>query len=814
METIDYLLDYEKYLRVSSFLWNIFRWIGWGIVFLLKVFLEGLEKISSNVFKLVDFLSYDGVKKFIDDNIFLAYAIGTVCLIVFFLRYMSNKNSSMKGLFNNILLFIGVIILCLSLTSTITNKVFGVAKAINQGNTTAAATILNENIYDITSIDANDWNGVEKVRHVSYDSSQYTFFNITKTIDHGKFDFSSDKSKEILSNRIDIDSQGKYELVKLDTGMFSIEKEYYYRYSWNFWTIFFTLLMTIFVTLFTSFKYLHSLYNIGYNGVIMPFFSGSDFNEGSKIKKILSSTMNIWVNVLLFAVSLKVYRLFIGYISESSIDSISKLVFQLFLTVFLFEGPWIIQELTGIDGGLKSSVGQAMALGGAMFYGSKGAKSLTKKAKDLGGKVKHASKFLAGLADGATDIDGLKKKMQLKDTKPSESQMNPDIPTLSEEEKEAFANEIKENRQDPLSEKEKDKTKPHESVDLPKKDEETSDSKDLPINREPNEGANKESGSPLEKLKTAEEAEKEKNTKTESIRPDAKEREIPDELKPIMAQRTIDDKESKKTKDSSLSLKDRVKETENANESFANVLKQGSHGKLSDKVRSDLPSKSLEETLSSNPVQPNNEQTKGFSSIALPSSVMQAKKQLQMQQQAGNVLSQSLPQNVIPNGQVSSAAIVGKQAGKVLSDHAKHGQNPLQATKPQVIAAKQTLGTAAMAGSVLQRPSTSRQALAGHILGARPVTRPSIQVPASITQSSPVQTLKQDIAKFKEPVTDKTLVDVVADRQIKKAENKAPKQQSYMATKQIGKNTGEQLRKEVGDSPLRRLFSSSKQKKE
>lgn len=131
-----------------------------------------------------------------------------------------------------------------------------------------------------------------------------------------------------------------------------------------------------------------------------------------------------------------------------------------------------------------------------------------------------------------------------------------------------------------------------------------------------------------------------------------------------------------------------------------------------------------------------------------------------------------------------------------------------------MIAAKQTLGTAAMVGSVLQRPSTSRQELAGHILGTRPVMRPSIQVPASITQSSPVQTLKQDIAKFNEPVTDKTLVDVVADRQIKKAKNKATKQQSYMSAKQIGKNTGEQLRKEVGNSPLRRFFSSSKQKKE
>ena len=819
METIDYLLDYEKYLKVSSFLWNIFRWIGWGIIFLFKVLLEGLEKISSNVFKLVDFLSYDGVKKFVNDNIFLAYAIGTVCLIVFFLRYMSNKNSSMKSLFNNLLLFVGVIILCLSLTSTITNKVFGVAKAINQENTTAAATILNENIYDITSIDANDWNGVEKVCHVSYKSSQYTFFDITKTIDPGKFEFSSDKSKEILSNRIDFDSQGKYKLVKLDTGMFTIEKEYYYRYSWNFWTIFFTLVMTIAVTLFTAFKYLQSLYNIGYNGVIMPFFAGSDFTSGSKIQKIMMSTLNIWVNVLLFSVSLKVYRLFIGYISEASIDNVSKLVFQLVLTVFLFEGPWIIQELTGIDGGIKSSVGQALALGGALFYGGKGAKALANKAKDAGGKVKHASKFLAGLADGVTDVEGLKKKMQLKDTKPTENQASPDIPTLSEEEKEAFAKEIKENQKDTQSDKDKTQlqdplnhSNDEETTGVPNSSM-TNDAPDLAIKNGDKTELEKDSNSPLEKAKSEDPA-KEEIPKAEAdiVRLAGNDTEIPDELKSIMAQRPIGDTDNSELKGNSVSLKDRVQATENANESFANVLKQGNHGKLTGQVKPELPSQSLKETLSSDPTRSSVGQSKGASSISLPNSVMQAKNQLKMEQQAGNVLSQTIPKDFIPGPNVRSSDTVGKEARSVLLSGQE--QRQLKAVQPQAIAAKQTLGKAAMASSQLQRPSASRQALAGHILGVRPATRPSVQVPMTITQSAPVQALKQDIEKYSKPITDKTLQEVVSDKIVDRQIKKAEKQTPYVVTKQLGKNTGEMLRKEKESSSLRRLFRSSKRKKE
>lgn len=797
METIDYLLEYERYLHISGFLWNILRWIGWGIILVLKSLLEGLEKISSSVFKLVDFFSYSAVKQFIQDNLFLTYAIATVFLVVFFLRYMSNRNSSMKSLLNNLLLFVGVILMCISVTTTITSKVFGVAKAINQEDTTVAATIINENIYDITSIDANDWNGADKVRHVSYDSSQYTFFNITKTIDPGKYEFSSDKSKEILSNRVDLNSQGEYELVKLDSGMFTIDKEYYYRYSWSFWTIFFTLLMTIFVTLFTAFKYLQSLYNIGYNGVIMPFFAGTDFVGGNKIKKIMLSTMNIWVNVILFAVSLKVYRLFVGYLSEADINSVSKLVFQLLLTVFLFEGPWIIQELTGIDGGLKSSVGQAMALGGAMFYGGKGAKALAGKAKDLGGKVKHASKFMAGLADGAIDMDSLKKKIQLKDTKPSENQMKPDIPTLSEEEKEAFAKEIKENQEENTN-----------STEPSRGEEAASPGKES--------GVNLESGESMEQERRAD-LNKEANSKEnpEKVVADSLtkgETENPDNLKSHIAQKPIDAHRDKEIGGASPSLKEHVQDTENANESYADVLKQGSHSKLSSKPMPNRPIPSLMERMSTNPTRINPNQSKRFSSITLPNSVLQAKNHMRMNQQAANVLSQMPLKEVLPSSPLNARSSIGKQANSALT--ANYGRIPLKATPPQMIAAKQTLSKAAMTGSVLQRPSVSRQVIAGHILGSKHSASPVVQVPASISQSSAVQTLKQDIERNNAPLTDKTVFDVVVDRQINKAEKKWKKEKPYAVTKEIGKNTGEALRSKVESNSLRRFFSSSKQNKE
>lgn len=874
MDIMDYLLEYEKYLQVSSFLWNILRWIGWGVIQLLKLLLEGLENITGNVFKLVNFLTYDGVKKFISDNIFLAYMIGTVCLVLFFLRYMSNKNTSIKSLFNNILLFVGVIILCVSLTSTLTNKVFGVAKAINQEDTTAAATILNENIYDITSIDSNDWNGAEKVRHVSYDSSKYSFFDITQTIDPGKYEFSSDKSKEILSKRVNLDSNGKYELVALDTGWFTVDKEYYYRYSWNFWTIFFNLLMTIIVTLFASFKYLHSLFNIGYNGVIMPFFAGTDFNEGSKIKKIISSTMNIMVNVLLFAVSLKVYRLFIGYISDASMDPISKLVFQLILTVFLVEGPWIIQELTGIDGGIKSAVGQTMALGGALFYGSKGAKTLTKKAKDLGGKVKHASKFMAGMADGVMDTDSLKEKMQLKDAKPSGNQVNPKVPTLSAEEKETFAKEINQDKKEgslnDLLKKDADVAVPQSDDGLssespahsedplvsdtsglhePLKDsnihsESNTDEKQMAerVNRNSNEGitdaesqnhtkvdisqekATNESKGDVPKQEIASRTESEpredspqepqlnqektgedtltEDSKPAGVNPNDRTKEIPDNLKPIMGQRKVgdtDQNENNLKAPSSSSLSS----MEHANKSVNKAISQGSVSKIEDKAKLTVDSKSTTENLSEGPTLTPGK-SKGFVTGTLPSGMMQGKKQLETEPQSRNVLS-----NQYRTGSQLKPTIAGKElAGMNLQSEQVNKR--LNATPQQINAARQTLDTAATAGSLVHTPSKSRQALAGHILGARPVQRPTLQAPTSVAQSSPVQTLKQDIKKYSEPLTDKTLQDIVSDNVVDHQIKKAEKQVPYDVTRQLGKNTGETLRKTVSSNSLRRFFQSSK----
>lgn len=776
METIDYLLEYEQYLHVSNLLITIFRFIGWWIILLFKVLLEGMEKVTDNVFKLVDFLTNTEVKTFINDNLLLAYGIGTVCLVLFFFRYMGNKNASMKGLFTNLLLFVGVIVLCVTVTSTLTSKVFGVAKAINHEGTTAAATIINENIYDVTSFDVDDWSGAQNARHVSYTSSQYTFFNIMETINPKKMEFSSDKSKEILSNQVILDEKGEYELVKLDTGMFTVSKEYYYRYSWRFWTMLFTLLMTIAVTFFSTFKYLQSLYNIGYNGVIMPFFAGTDFNEGSKIQKIISSTLNIFVNVLLYAVSLKVYRLFVVYISDAPIDGFSQLVFQLMLTTFLFEGPWVIQELTGIDGGVKSSVGQAMALGASAFYGAKGMKSLGNKAKDvsknIGDKAKHASKFMAGLTDGAIDKESLKEKLQPKDKQAKNDQVKPEVPNLSNEEKQALNKELNEGQSGPDTSPEQ--AKPG-------------------VSPEGQEAAQPETTDPRETQSS-------EHSKDHALNGTNSDRTTGEKEKTGTA------KSQNEESTPSLKVPDRPKAEENASEAYSDVLKKGSHGQLSEKGSNDLSQKTPGELLK--------EQSTGEK----PNTMMQAQNQLQgvqnqLQnvQKASNDLSKKAA-NTLPSGPSKTAK--GNQVKPSFSGH----RSSLKADGSQLNATKQALGKVPVSSSVLQIPSTSRQVIASHALGNKPVTRPIVQAPASIAQISAVQALKQDIAKYNQPVTDQTVTEFVSeklvDRQIQKAQKRAEKQAPYVVTRQVGKNTGEALRKGIESSSLRRVFRSSKQKKD
>lgn len=426
----------------------IWRKFAWACLRGLKLVLDGFESLLDAVYKLVDFGASDKIKNFISTNNKVIFAVGALCLVIFSISYMrKSKKTSLKTLIDNILLGLGVITLSVTLTFTMTKGSFNVAKAIYSGNSTTADQIFNENIYDVTTFDSFNWKSVDKVLSIEYGAESLAALDITAEVLPKNLKPENDVTKEVFNQKIEVDTEGNRELVKLSRGLFQMD-ENYYRYSWHPWIILFQMLAMMIVLFAASFKYTKSIYNSFYNGMIAPFFAFSDLIEASKVQKIITGLVNTSINTVLFALSLKLYRMMSAYTGTMEINAVQQVFIQLFLAFIVVEGPYIIQELTGQDGGVRS---ETKALGasavGAAFLGSKAGKALKNGFDNVKDKVNKGANFVGGMGQGMLDAgkDTLEEDMKAEkesDNQATKPMLDPEK-EMSQQEKEDFDNEVK-----------------------------------------------------------------------------------------------------------------------------------------------------------------------------------------------------------------------------------------------------------------------------------------------------------------------------------------------------------------------------------
>lgn len=448
MDVIDVLREFSSFLLRSNLIIWVYRQFMWALVQVFSFVLNSLEKLLDGVYELVTFSSSSGVGRFVQNNRVAVFAVGTLCMILFFLGYMRNSRKyQLPTLMDNLLLGIGVILLSTTLTASFLTSSFSVAKAIYQSYGSTSQTIIRENIYDVVSFDTFGWSSADKATTIEYSDDAMEWLDITEEVKASDFDFENKISKEVFTKKVIVNAEGTPEVVNLNKGMFTIN-EYYYRYSWSPWTILGQLILSIIIVLATSYKYTKAIYNASFNGIIAPFFAFSDLVEAAKVKKILMGIVNTCINIVLFAVSLRMYRLMVNFInSNKEIDSIQGFILQVFIAFIVVEGPFIIQELTGQESGIGSAVKSTMGMAALAAYGGKkGLPKLKDGFDKMKNGVKQGGSFIGGLASGAFqhagETDTLDQDMKAASSGSNDS-FKPKDNALSPDEMEAFEKEVK-----------------------------------------------------------------------------------------------------------------------------------------------------------------------------------------------------------------------------------------------------------------------------------------------------------------------------------------------------------------------------------
>src|SRR5699024_5755673 len=272
------------------------------------------------------------------------------------------------------------------------------------GGTMASATI-RKNITDITLYDINDWENkkLEKKNNIKPEQVKNININsyVTEDTEVNKDgDKISDNGKEIIQNKVETLGDGSYQLTELDDGGFisDITKEFYYRYTVDWFTIIATLLIVCFVLITVSVKLSKLFFELAFNYLLANIIAPADVHSGQKIKQVIQNILNIFFVMIMIFLSIKVYMIGTTFI-QNHFTGLMYLIAMLGFALAVIDGPNMVERLFGIDAGLKSGWG-AIAGTYAMARGAGGI------AKGAGSLAKNAGKGGFNLAKGAGKATG------------------------------------------------------------------------------------------------------------------------------------------------------------------------------------------------------------------------------------------------------------------------------------------------------------------------------------------------------------------------------------------------------------------------
>ena len=168
----------------------------------------------------------------------------------------------------------------------------------------------------------------------------------------------------------------------MDDSFFDILKDYYYRYSINWWTIIFSLIAMVITLLFTCFKSGRIVIEVAMHSVIAPFVAVTDLASGQRIKELIKSFIALFAVLFLIACLLGIYFMGVQYLAsqhaKGNIGNFTYVIMQLVLALAIIDGPNVIERIIGIDAGIKS--GYQTIIGGLAI--ARGAKGMGSAARD------------------------------------------------------------------------------------------------------------------------------------------------------------------------------------------------------------------------------------------------------------------------------------------------------------------------------------------------------------------------------------------------------------------------------------------------
>ncbi|MCA1183058.1 pLS20_p028 family conjugation system transmembrane protein [Bacillus licheniformis] len=416
-EILKKLKEFADMLDIASIPGDALRSIGWLIIQMLVALVDSIDGLVNKIITLNGFFEDKDVVKFIETFRPVLWTAMAVAVAVLGYMYMTNKVKDKSNAFTNALLAICFVVLLPTMMGQLSELATAGNDAVKGGsNSKTGSQIVKMNMADLKLYNENDFNKIddEKIDPDKFQNklSKDSIMNIsiTETVD----------KDGVLGKKLTQGTDGKIEAEDLDGGSFwlNIGEEYYYRWSWHFWTIVITLGMTAFSMIVSLIKISRIIFELPFKQLFGSFVAVTDLNGGQRTKQMFISIFSSFAILIIIAVIMKFYMLFTSWVTTLNLG-IGSIFLLIGASLAMLDGPQEVVKILGMDAGLKDGSkdmlaayagGKALAGGtsSVMRYGQKMASGVSGIAGGVAGLKRG---FSAGLNKGPSGSSSLYSSM-------------------------------------------------------------------------------------------------------------------------------------------------------------------------------------------------------------------------------------------------------------------------------------------------------------------------------------------------------------------------------------------------------------------
>ena len=384
-------------LTNNSIIDDALRWIAFNITKLFCLLADICETLWDKTFGFIDLTNYEGVNSIIVQLKPVLVAVTCLCCIALGIMYIVKQER--KPIVQNII--IGILaVSCSTFIFTTANSLVTSFKdgIINQGSNTESYQLVNDNIIDLVAIDKSgsisslNYNAGTGIKHNAgiYTRTDLEELDFNETLNW------SDKSKgqEIYGWSDTFNNYMRYRAVKVDGAYKAVENynglltsdfgnEFYYRYSFDFWSCILQLFAFVLMFLALSYKNVRIAYELVVSR-IMAFMYAADVGNGERLKQILFFIRDTYITLCVSVLCVKLYEVSNAAITSFGINGLAKGIVSVFIAYVVIDGPNLVERILGMDAGLSSSLGRTMAIFGMAKTGAKMAAGAAKGAGNMG----------------------------------------------------------------------------------------------------------------------------------------------------------------------------------------------------------------------------------------------------------------------------------------------------------------------------------------------------------------------------------------------------------------------------------------------